>query len=128
MIRMLMLAWASLFLSCAHARQIVWDERPIALDIHTETETQLILPAPVRVRVPARATLEDARGADTLRIVLDIEDAVGSDVRRDRRGPGARVERAKPYFIQMMGTATISGRLNGVPLQGSGTGFFETYR
>jgi hypothetical protein len=82
----------------------------------------------VRVRVPARATLEDTRGADTLRIVLDIEDAVGSDVRRDRRGPGARVERAKPYFIQMMGTATISGRLNGVPLTGSGTGFFETYR
>jgi hypothetical protein len=28
----------------------------------------------------------------------------------------------------MMGTATISGRLNGVPLTGSGTGFFETYR
>lgn len=53
MIRMLMLAWASLFLSCAHARQIVWDERPIALNIHTEFETQLILPAPVRVRVPA---------------------------------------------------------------------------
>lgn len=81
-----------------------------------------------RVLVPARATLEDARGADTLRIVLDIEDAVGSDVRRDRRGPGALLERAKPHFIQMMGTATVSGRLNGVPLTGSGTGFFETYR
>lgn len=96
-------------------------------DIRYE-DTRSITVDGVRVKVPARATLEDARGEDTLRIVLDIEDAVGSDVRRDRRGPGARVERAKPFFIQMMGTATISGRLNGVPLQGSGTGFFETYR
>jgi len=81
-----------------------------------------------RVPVPARATLTDARGADTLRIVLEIEDAVGSDVRRDRRGPGARTERAKPYFIQMKGTATITGRLQGAVLRGVGSGFFETYR
>jgi len=28
----------------------------------------------------------------------------------------------------MKGTATISGRLDGKPLTGAGTGFFETYR
>jgi hypothetical protein len=33
-----------------------------------------------------------------------------------------------PYFIQMKGTARISGRIEGQPLVGTGTGFFETYR
>lgn len=79
------------------------------------------------LRVPARATMTDARDGDTLRIVLDVEDAVGSDMRLDRRGP-ASAPRARPYFIQMKGTATISGRIGGRVLDGSGTGFFETYR
>jgi hypothetical protein len=31
-------------------------------------------------------------------------------------------------FIQMKGTATISGRLDGEPISGTGAGFFETFR
>jgi hypothetical protein len=34
-----------------------------------------------KVKVPSRAVMQDARGADTLRIELDIEDAIGSDTR-----------------------------------------------
>jgi hypothetical protein len=80
------------------------------------------------VRVPARALMLDVRGADTLRIELAIEDAVGSDLRIDRRGRGADRAVARPYFIQMKGLARISGRIGGRALAGEGTGFFETYR
>ncbi|MFL5481232.1 MAG: hypothetical protein ACJ8AK_03515 [Gemmatimonadaceae bacterium] len=81
------------------------------------------------VRVPSHATLFDARGNDTLRVDLQVEDAIATDTRpaRERGNPVAGV-RAHPYFIQMKGTAVLSGRVDGVPLNGSGTGFFETYR
>ena len=84
-----------------------------------------------RLRVPARATMTDARGADTLRVTLDVEDAVGTDTRSAlvQRGEAAAARiLARPYFIQMKGRATITGRVNGAPLSGSGHGFFETYR
>jgi hypothetical protein len=70
------------------------------------------------LRVPARALLFDARGTDTLRVELDIEDASATAM----PGRGAKA------FIQMKGTARISGRLGGQPLAGQGTGFFETWR
>jgi hypothetical protein len=79
------------------------------------------------LRVPSRAVMVDARDGDTLRIELTVEDAVASDVRRDRRGTPA-APRARPWFVQMKGTAAISGRIGGVPIDGRGTGFFETYR
>jgi hypothetical protein len=83
------------------------------------------------IRTPSRAEMVDVRGGDTLRIVLSIEDATATDTR------GSAVERGeglagraldRPYFVQMKGTATISGRIRGTPLAGSGAGFFETYR
>jgi hypothetical protein len=77
------------------------------------------------IRVPSRAIFSDARGADTLRVQLDIEDAIGTDTRRN---PTTLSTVALPYFIQMKGTATISGRIDGRPISGTGTGFFETYR
>ena len=83
------------------------------------------------VRVPARAVLADARGADTLRVELEIEDAAGTDMRRSavaRGETGATVFDATPYFIQMKGIARISGRVGGQPIRGEGRGFFETYR
>jgi hypothetical protein len=83
------------------------------------------------VRVPSRGTLIDVRGADTLRVELEVEDATGSDTRRGlvERGQAeyARSLR-RPYFIQMKGIARISGRVRGAPVRGEGTGFFETYR
>ncbi len=83
------------------------------------------------VRVPSHAVLVDARGADTLRVDLDIEDAIGSDTRTPliERGDAADARRiTRPYFIQMKGRARISGRVGGSPVRGAGTGFFETYR
>ena len=70
----------------------------------------------------------DVRGSDTLRIELSIEDAVGSDLRIDRRGRSSDSPVARPYFIQMKGLARITGRVGGRALAGEGTGFFETYR
>jgi hypothetical protein len=90
------------------------------------------------LRVPSRARFEDARGRDTLRVDIAVEDAIATDTRPRRnakeqnsdaeRGDPLRSEKARPYFIQMKGTTRISGRLDGAPLSGTGTGFFETYR
>ena len=83
------------------------------------------------VRVPSRAVMEDVRGEDTLRVELTMEDAVGTDTRASlvERGEtlAARALR-RPYFIQMKGTARLSGRLDGRTVSGAGAGFFETYR
>jgi hypothetical protein len=83
------------------------------------------------VRVPARATMVDARGDDSVRVDLVIEDASATDTRRPlvERGDvaGAR-EIARPYFVQMKGSATLTGRIAGQPITGQGRGFFETYR
>jgi hypothetical protein len=87
-----------------------------------------------QLRVPARASFVDARGEDTLRLDLGIEDAIATDTRPRRaardaeRGDPLGSEKSRPYFIQMKGKARISGRLDGQPLAGMGTGFFETYR
>lgn len=94
-------------------------------------DARTILVGGRRVRVPARATMADVRGGDTLRVTIEVDDAVGTDLRTvlvqrgDRRSAGAI---AHPYFIQMKGRATIAGRVGGSPLAGTGHGFFETYR
>ena len=83
------------------------------------------------VRVPSRAVMTDARGNDTLRVELEIEDAAGTDTRRggaERGETGLMRGIARPYFIQMKGIARVGGRVDGVPVRGEGTGFFETYR
>ncbi|MEO8334400.1 MAG: hypothetical protein ABI664_05480 [bacterium] len=85
----------------------------------------------VAIRTPSTAELVDIRGADTLRITLAIEDAAATDTRGAavERGEGLDArELARPYFVQMKGSATISGRIRGTPLAGKGAGFFETYR
>ncbi|HZF68132.1 MAG TPA: hypothetical protein VEZ47_08845 [Gemmatirosa sp.] len=83
------------------------------------------------VRVPATGVMEDARGADTLRVELTIEDATATDTRLAlvERGETEFARRLlRPYFVQMKGVARVSGRLGGRPIAGAGTGFFETYR
>jgi hypothetical protein len=83
------------------------------------------------IRTPSTAEMVDIRGSDTLRIALAIEDATATDTRAPgvERGDGlASRAIARPYFVQMKGTATISGRIRGTPLAGRGAGFFETYR
>ncbi len=85
------------------------------------------------LHVPARARFSDIRGDDTLSVDISIEDAIATDTRPQKvkegeRGDPLGTEKARPYFIQMKGTARISGRIEGHPLSGTGTGFFETYR
>jgi hypothetical protein len=85
------------------------------------------------LRVPSRAVMADARGNDTLRVELEIEHAIGSDTRRATAELGEALAGSgrglrNPYFIQMKGTARISGRLTGQPISAQGYGFFETYR
>lgn len=83
------------------------------------------------IRTPSTAELVDVRGDDTLRITLSIEDASATDTRGSmiERGEGLAARTlARPYFVQMKGTATIGGRIRGTPLAGTGAGFFETYR
>ncbi|HEX5830747.1 MAG TPA: hypothetical protein VFY16_07210, partial [Gemmatimonadaceae bacterium] len=83
------------------------------------------------VRVPSRAVLADARGDDTLRVELEVEHATGTDIRLGllARGDASAARAiARPYFIQMKGRARLVGRLDGRPVRGEGSGFFETYR
>jgi len=95
------------------------------------------------IRVPSRVTFADVRGADTLRVELEIEDAIATDTRRQTENPSpfasnetgsergdSRRENAgsRPWFIQMKGIARISGRIGGSSVSGAGTGFFETWR
>jgi len=102
--------------------------RPARIDY---TDARVIDVAGKSVRVPSRATFVDGRGEDTLRVTLDVEDALGTDMhagRPERGEQGVMSTMRRPYFIQMKGTATIAGHLDGRPVEGRGTGFFETYR
>ena len=84
-----------------------------------------------QVRVPSRAVMMDARGDDTLRVELEVEDAAATDTRGPavERGESQAARRlVRPYFVQMKGRARISGRVNGRVISGVGDGFFETYR
>ena len=83
------------------------------------------------VRVPRSAELFDARGDDTLRVSLSIEDAAVTDTRRPliERGDYMNARRiARPFFIQMKGVARLEGRIGGKLVRAEGYGFFETYR
>jgi hypothetical protein len=77
-----------------------------------------------RVRAPTRGVLSDIRGADTLRIELEIEDVAGSVALLGR----GRAAADAPIFLQMKGVARLSGRIGGHVLAGVGQGFFETWR
>jgi len=83
------------------------------------------------VRVPQTAELFDARGDDTLRVRLTVEDATVTDTRRPliERGDYMNARRiARPFFVQMKGRADLTGRIGGKVIGAEGYGFFETYR
>jgi hypothetical protein len=75
--------------------------------------------------------MSDVRGADTLIVELEVQDATGTDTRtplieRGETLSARAIER--PYFIQMKGIARLRGRIAGEVVDGDGFGFFETYR
>ena len=78
------------------------------------------------IPVPSSGTMTDSRAGDELRVELRIDDATATDVHRSARQPIDGF--SKRYFVQMKGTATISGQVAGKSIGGKGTGFFETYR
>jgi len=83
------------------------------------------------VAVPRTAELFDARGDDTLRVSVRVEDATITDTRRPliERGDYMNARRiARPFFLQMKGLARLEGRINGQVIRAEGYGFFETYR
>lgn len=94
------------------------------------SDGRLVRSGTTTLRVPSRASFSDVRGNDTLHVDIIIDDAIATDTRPHptERGDPLGSEKAHPYFIQMKGTARISGRVDGVPLMGTGLGFFETYR
>lgn len=96
-------------------------------------DTRTIRSGGTTLHVPSRARFSDIRDDDTLSVDISIEDAIATDThsqnaKEGERGDPLGTEKARPYFIQMKGTARISGRIEGQPLSGTGTGFFETYR
>ena len=75
--------------------------------------------------------MSDVRGADTLVVELEVEDAVGTDSRRgliERGEAMAAREMPRPYFVQLKGRARLTGRLGGRVIDARGPSFFETYR
>lgn len=78
------------------------------------------------IRVPSRGVMRDARGSDNIVVELSVDDAAATDVRKGSRQTVRDFSRA--YFVQMKGTARLSGRIGGRTLTGAGQGFFETYR
>jgi hypothetical protein len=95
------------------------------------TDGPTILVSGHRVVVPVRGEMTDVRGDDTLHLVFDVQSAMGTDTRTaliERGDALAARGLARPYFIQMKGVLHVSGRVDGRPLAGTGTGFFETYR
>ncbi len=84
-----------------------------------------------RVAVPSRGVMTDVRGDDSLRVELEVQNAAGTDTRASailRGDASAARGLAHPYFIQMKGLLHVTGRVHGVPISGTGIGFFETYR
>lgn len=81
------------------------------------------------LQVPSRARFVDVRGADTLVMEIDTEDAHVTDTRaeRQRQGDAASLQ-ARRYFVQLKGRAILRGRVGGQPFRATGTAFFETYR
>jgi hypothetical protein len=67
---------------------------------------------------PERLELVGAREADTVRLTIDIADAVASRVQAEGLGR---------HFLQMRGRFRLAGRVAGEAVADSGTGFFETY-
>jgi hypothetical protein len=70
------------------------------------------------VSAPERFTLIGAREADTVRLTVEVEHALATDM-------GAATFRRA--FLQMRGRFALNGRVGGEALADAGDGFFETY-
>jgi hypothetical protein len=69
-------------------------------------------------RAPEHFSLLAARDADTVRLEVQVDNALASRM---------RAEGLRRYFLQMRGRFTLTGHLSGQAVTDSGSGFFETY-
>jgi hypothetical protein len=69
-------------------------------------------------RAPERFSLVASRLADTLRLEVDVADALAT---------GMTVGGMRRAFLQMRGSFRLAGKLDRKEISDSGTGFFETY-
>jgi hypothetical protein len=70
------------------------------------------------VSAPEHFRLLASRGADTVRVEVEVEDALASEM------AAVTFQRA---FLQMRGSFTLMGKLSGETVADTGQGFFETY-
>ncbi len=69
-------------------------------------------------RAPERFDLVASRLADTVRLEVDVADALAT---------GMQIGGVRRAFLQMRGSFHLSGRVDRKAVADSGTGFFETY-
>ena len=68
---------------------------------------------------PARFSLTAGRGADSVRLVVEVEHALATEM---------SASAFRRLFFQMRGRFELDGRLAGHQVSDTGRGFFETYR
>jgi hypothetical protein len=73
---------------------------------------------PSGATAPSKFSLEATRDADTLRLDVQVLDALGTSMRESR---------LQRVFLQMRGRFVLTGRLLGETVADTGSGFFETY-
>jgi hypothetical protein len=78
-----------------------------------------------RVSAPARIVLIAGAGKDTLRMVVTVRDALAG--RPLASGRSGRRAAAPTVFLQLRGTASVRGTIDGSAIVWSGPGAFETF-
>ena len=73
---------------------------------------------PVRAHAPARFSLVGIRDADTVRLGVQVVDALATEM---------AASSFRRVFLQMRGRFTLTGKVAGREVADSGMGFFETY-
>jgi hypothetical protein len=74
--------------------------------------------ASTRVKAPARFSLVASREADTVKLNVDVLDALATEI---------TASDFRRVFLQMRGRFKLTGRVIGQSIADSGLGFFETY-
>ncbi len=69
-------------------------------------------------KAPRRFALTATRGADSVRLAVEVEDALATEM---------RASSFRRTFLQMRGRFELRGRVAGQELSDTGRGFFETY-
>ena len=86
---------------------------------HPEYEGEARAAGAPGASAPARFSLVAARGADTVRLSVEVEHALATEM---------SASSFRRLFLQMRGRFLLRGRIAGAEVSDTGRGFFETYR